>query len=530
MVARMSTRRLVVWITFLAVFAMSARISMDTDTWWHLRAGQWIMEHGAVPQVDMFSYTRAGQSWQYPGWLVEVPMYLIYRILGPAGMNLWTAGMVTLAFAFLWRTLEGGAFLRAFVTILAVTVSGVYWAARPYLVTFVLAAVYLLILEEYRWRRSDAARRRLWWLPLLMVFWANSHGGFLVGFILWGIYAGSELIALMRNHIPHSLGTLFRISYFVSRNSNLEGDHLPATTHQSRRGIINVFHEIPNTQYSIFLVGLVMLAAVCFNPSGPIMLIYPFKTVSIGALQDYIQEWQSPDFHSLSVQPFIWLLLATLAAVGSSRRRLVFTDFLLVAVFAYLGLMAGRNIALFALTAPPVMARHLAPVLAALIRKLGYHPPTIDVVRPGQALLNRVMLALIVLAVFLKVATVLPNAVNERAFAKNLPIEAVAFLKKSERPQGRLFNSYNWGGYLLWALPEYPVFIDGRTDLYDDAIIDEWLTVMRAEPGWVQVLGHYNVDLALIETGSTLARELSEQPDWRLAHQDDLAVIYQRSR
>ena len=63
----MTTRRLVTWIVFLAIFAMAARMSVDTDTWWHLRAGQWIVEHRAVPQVDPFSYTRLGDAWQYPG-------------------------------------------------------------------------------------------------------------------------------------------------------------------------------------------------------------------------------------------------------------------------------------------------------------------------------------------------------------------------------------------------------------------------------------------------------------------------------
>ena len=109
---------------------MSARVSADSDTWWHLHAaGQWIVENRAVPQVDSFSYTRKGAAWDDPNWIVEAIMYLLYRAFGPGGLNLWTAGMVTLAFVFLWRTLSGGVFLRAFVTILAATVSGVYWAA-----------------------------------------------------------------------------------------------------------------------------------------------------------------------------------------------------------------------------------------------------------------------------------------------------------------------------------------------------------------------------------------------------------------
>ena len=169
---------------------MAARVSIDSDTWWHLRAGQWMVEHHTIPQVDPFSYTRVGAAWQYPGWLVEAPMYWVYQAFGAGGVNLWTAAMVTLAFTFVWRTLSGGPFLRAFILILAAVVSSVYWAARPYLVTFVLAAAFLWILEANRWERSPAALLRLGWLPILMVIWANSHGGFAVGFLLYANLSG----------------------------------------------------------------------------------------------------------------------------------------------------------------------------------------------------------------------------------------------------------------------------------------------------------------------------------------------------
>ncbi len=309
---------------------MSARISMDTDTWWHLRAGQWIVENRAIPLTDSFSYTRLGQAWHYPGWLFQVPLFLIYRLSGPGGLNLLTAGMVTLAFSFIWRAMRGGVLLRAFVIILAATASGVYWAARPYLVTFVLAAVFLWILEEYRWHPSERSTRRLWLLPLFMVVWANSHGGFVVGFLLWGVYWVGELAVW------------------------LSAGNLPARL----KAFINKPNSLFQPPAALFWLGCCLLLAVCLNPSGAEMLAYPLKTVSIGALQEYIQEWQSPDFHSLSVQPFAWLLLATFGVVGCSRRRLALTDFLLIAGFAYLGFMAGRNIALFALVSPLVLARH----------------------------------------------------------------------------------------------------------------------------------------------------------------------------
>jgi hypothetical protein len=483
----MSTSRLVTWITFLAVFAMAARISVDTDTWWHLRAGEWILENRAVPQTDPFSYTRLGETWQYPGWLVEIPMALAYRLGGAGLLNLWTALMVTGAFIFIWFSLSGGVFLRAFTLVLAAAASAVYWAARPYLATFFLAAAFIWILEGYRWRGKD----RLWWLPLLILVWVNCHGGFIVGFLLWGVYLFNACL-----------------SWAWVRWGSKENDA------ESRKRMLH-----------LLLIGALMWAAVLVNPSGAAMYAYAFKTVGIGALQDYIQEWQSPDFHLLHVQPFAWLLLLTFAAVGASRRRLALTDFLLVAGFAYMGLMAGRNVALFALVAPLTFTRHAAPLLAVVGRRLGYQGLDRSPTKLGW--LNWVIFSLILLATVLKAFSVYPASVNQEAFQRSLPLGAVEYLQ-NHRPPGRLFNSYNWGGYLLWALPEYPVFIDGRTDLYSDEVISEWLQVMRAEPGWQAVLENYAVNLILVENDVLLDRLLENDRAWKLLYEDGLAVIYQR--
>ena len=196
-------RQLVTGIVFLAVFAMAARFSLDSDTWWHIRTGQEILARGHILKTDPFSYTRIGAEWRYPGWLVEIPLAAIFSATGAGGLNLWTAVMVTLAFFFVWQTLSGGVFLRGFTVILAAAASGIYWAARPYMLSFLMAAVFLMILESCRWSDPGDRRRlkRLFWLPLLMVVWANSHGGFIVGFILLGIYLVEVLCLNVRGQL-----------------------------------------------------------------------------------------------------------------------------------------------------------------------------------------------------------------------------------------------------------------------------------------------------------------------------------------
>ena len=472
---------------------MAARISVDTDTWWHLRAGQWIVENRQVPRQDLFSYTRAGEPWEYPGWLVEVPLYLIYQLAGPGGLNLWTALMVTATFAFVWQTLSGGPFLRAFVVVLAAAAAGVYWAARPYLVTFLLSAITLWILEKYRWRSETNPGKIVYWLPFIMVLWVNSHGGFLVGFLIWGIYWISEF------------GLIGWETWFKKQRT----------------------FDIRSFSTPLFWAGLLMLVAVCINPYGPRMLMYPIKTVSIGVLRDYIQEWQTPEFHSIAVQPFAWLMLLTFGAVGASRQKLAMIDFTLVGLFFYMGLLAGRNVALFSIVAPMVLTRHAAPVIDGVKNTLGIHPATPAMPGKRGAWLNVFILVILVAAVVLKVSLIYPEKINTDAFKAYLPVDAVDYLKEN-KPEGRLFNSYNWGGYLLWALPDYPVFVDGRTDLYNDKIINKWLTVVRVDSSWQDILEEYGVNLVLIEPRSMLDRTLAVDPAWTPIYQDTISILYQR--
>lgn len=492
----MNIRQLVTVIVFFSIFVMSARISMDTDTWWHLRAGQWMVENREILQTDLFSFTRLGESWQYPGWLFEIPMYIIYDWFGPGGLNLLTALMVTLSYIFLWFTLRGGVFLRTWIMILSAAISGVYWSARPHLITLLFTAIFMHILESGTWNPTQKNLRRLWLLPVLMVLWVNSHGGFAVGFILCAIYAFSQLV-----------------NWIWTREIRLRLVQLsrkPALLFQS--------------DYWLFWVSLSLIIAASINPSGVNILNYPFKTVSIVALQENIQEWQSPNFHELSVQPFIWMLLALLAGIGISKKRLALSDFLLLSVFTYMAFLAGRNLALFALVSAPILARHTQAISRLVGKKINLH--TEEKSSLGLLAINLLLLFVLGYAGFLKIAAIYPDEVNRTAFQKFLPLEAIEEIRH-KLPEGRLFNSYNWGGYIIWELPESPVFVDGRTDLYNDEVISQWYLVYQAQPGWQEILDRWKVGWVLLEKEAPLVRVLDEE-GWKRLYVDELAVIYKR--
>ncbi len=501
----LDVRRLATLILFVAVFAMAARAPADTDTWWHLQAGRVTLESGRILQTDVFSHTRQGRPWVNHSWLSQVILYLLFHYCGYAGLGVFQALVVTAAFAFVYAQMEGDVFTRAFIVVLAAATSAVVWVARPQLLSFLLTAVLGYLLYLFKWRGLN----RLWLIPPLFVLWVNLHAGYALGFMLLAGFLGGEVFN--------------RLLAFLTPSSSPPGREKGAEV--SWRGV-----------GAVALVAGVSFLCLLLNPNTTRMWVYYLDTVSIGVLRDFIQEWRSPDFHLLYTHSFIWLLLATLGAVGLSGRRADGSDLALVAGFAYASLLAGRNIGPFALVTAPVLSRHVRPIVERglrAVRARGWLGPPRRVAAPpgpGRALVNWSLLLLVLAAAGVKAHLPLRTEFNVEHERRTLPADAVAWIRE-HRPEGPMFNSYNWGGYLIWHLwPDYRVFVDGRTDLYGDELLSQYLQVRFARPGFMEVLDEHGVNFVLTEAGGFTARFLALADDeWTRVYSDDVAVIYVRS-
>jgi hypothetical protein len=365
---------------------------------------------------------------------------------------------------------------------------------------------YLLYL--YKWKRID----RLWLLPVVFILWANLHGGFPLGFMLIGcMVAGEFLNYLLGNRAEEAL-------------------HLkPVLRLLGWGGLCGV--------------------ALLINANGMKIFLIPFQTVGVKVLQNFVSEWASPDFHQLFQQPFIWLLLVLLAALGLSGKRLDGTDLLTVSLFTYLSLVARRNYGPFALAALPVLSRHLWPAIQAWTGRepalgwklrLGLARPesgeslempaqtqALPAIRPGvMKAVNLALVAFIALVAVGKWYVTANPILVDSYLSSSYPVKAIDWIR-THRPAGPMLNEYNWGGYLTWFLRDYPVFVDGRTDLYGDDVLGQWITAVQAGKGWQAVLDKWKIKLVLIETGRPLAVELP-LAGWKLLYQDDQAVIFGR--
>jgi len=482
--------RLLTIIVFIAIFTMAVRVPADSDTWWHLRSGQYIVENMSIPTTDPFSHTRLGQLWIDHGWLAQIFWYGLYAVGGWAAVALAVAALVTVAFWLVWKQIEANVFVAGFSLILGAIVASVIWAARPQLISFVLTAWVAYLLHRFKWHNG----KLLPWLPVVMLLWVNIHGGFAIGFMLMLAYLAGEVVNHLTKHTEDPVVRWAGLKHLV-------------------------------------IVFLISLAVVVINPHTWRMWLYPFQTVGISALRDFIQEWQSPNFHLPYVQSFAVMLLFVIVAVARAGRRADWTDLALVTMWTGWALFAARNIAIFGLVVTPVLARYADLAWTRQWQDWGYQnvPFSNPSVRSRTAL-NWVLLGLIAIAGLIKIAVPLTPKTNLKAEQDSLPYQAVEFIKEEQLP-GPIFNSYNWGGYLIFKLwPDYPVYIDGRTDLYDDTFIRRYLGVMVADEGWEQILVDDNINLVLVENNSIIDKFLKQDADWVEQYRDGMAVIFARRR
>lgn len=479
----LTLNRLVLLIAFISLFAMAARTVVDTDLYWHLATGRIIVETGHIPRTDPFSSTRLGVPWVNVQWLPQIGLYVLYRLGGFGALSIGVAVLVTLAGVFVWRTMTGNVFLHAFGLILFAAASGLVWTPRPNILTFVLLAALGYILYLFRHRSID----RLWLIPPMFLVWVNLHGGYLIGFVLIGL--------------------------------TLAGDALDRRLGQAGPACMSWVG-----MRKLSVVTLIGVLALVVNLYGINVLLLPVQTVGMEASARWIMEWSSPDFHQIAEQPMLWLLLLTLIAIGRGGRRIDLAEGLAVAGFAFLAFVSRRNIGLYAVVVTPICVRYAA---AAIEHWRGSRPAAPRNV--GIGWLNALILIVVAALAALKVLVAASPVEQANAERNSMPVEAADWIE-ANRPGGLMYNSYNWGGYLIWRLwPDYPVYVDGRADVYGDEFLREYLKIALAEPGFESKLAGHGVGFVVVEADSVLSPVLAISEQWAVAYRDMQAVIYVRS-
>jgi hypothetical protein len=438
-----------------AVLGSSKTIFNDGDVSWHIATGQWILDHGAIPRTDPFSFTWLGKPWVPIEWLAEAIFGAAYRLAGYGGV----AALVTAALMALHAIVyaNGSRYLRPLAAIIAMDFVLVpMLLARPHVLVWPLLALWLWLM--LRARESNRAPPLA--AALLLIAWANMHGSFVLGVGIAGLFGLEALV-------------------FSSDRARVLKQWVP--------------------------FGVACVAAVFVNANGLAGVVHPLRMANLEMLP-LIDEWKPSDPR---VTPFFFGVLAlTLVVIAWKRPRLPWTRWLLLAGMLGLALLQVRHQAMLAIVAAMVLPEGFARASA------------------GPSRSDRAAIAVTVIAA---VALVLMRAILPLQPTENEanPWKLIAAVPPEYR-SAPVLNGYSMGGPLI--LLGIRPFIDGRGDMYGDALVSDYVRVTSGDPAAFEgAVRRWDIRWAILPHRSRLIGLLDRSPGWRRMASDEAGVVYVRS-
>ncbi|MGH9660648.1 MAG: hypothetical protein ACRD96_19010 [Bryobacteraceae bacterium] len=465
----------------------------DGDTGWHIRTGDLILRTGSVPQVDPFSFSKAGQPWFAWEWLSDVALSLLHTALGLKGVVLMAGVVLGLTTMLLFRRMmwEGGnLFIALLATLLANGSTSIHFLARPHIFTMLLMVTALWILERDR-RRPD---RWVWALVPLSALWTNLHGGFLALIACLGLVAAGSLAE----------------AFLAGRSYQ------------------------PFRRYT--LVGVACAAATLLNPYGYKLHGHIFDYMRSSWIVDNVQEFKSPDFRGENMRQFEVLLFAALLLVAYMIWKKRYADSLLILFWAQAALTSARHAPIFALVAAPILVRELSRMWAnwsAQATRTSVAGILRDLSRDFSKEPNRasVWLPLIVVALAVIPGQRWPLDFPDIKFPVKTVTEHAALLAPESGPMPRILASDQLADYLIYRLyPRVRVFFDGRSDFYGPALGKEYQEMSSVQFRWEQHIEKHRFDLAMLPIDWSLTQMLKRDPRWRIVKDDGVVVLFERKR
>jgi hypothetical protein len=456
------------------------------DFWHHLARGEAMVREGGLVNSDRFTFTVPGRTFEDINWLPQVLYFHLYALGGLPLLQLVNSLLLALMMAVVvhlcWRTSHSIAVASA----LGVFAFFGLWQSltiRPQtfsLLLFVLLYEVLLLAE----------RRRAWLIacPPLLALWANIHGAYPAGLLLIGSFVAGEVWDNWKKH-----GSEWR------------------------------------KQKPVIAWGICLLAsalATLVNPYGWRVYHFVANTSTVAGGRP-IGEWLPPSMELLVGKFWVVSLLAALVVVSTSQSRPTAREVCLMACFLPLAAASARMVAWWTLAIAPILARLTVDCLPQ--RKTEPETPSF-----ASALCFTAIVAIAVLSCpWLSRYNPLLGAGRQGARSVEQDLERVAYLIHDHGQNGRIFSRFEWGAYLNCALgPSYPVFMDGRIDIYPDDIWSEYADLTAGRSEWQQILDRYQVDYLVLDptyhAESGLLSQVEKSHDWELALKTDHVRLYGR--
>ncbi len=478
----MTVKKILPILFLIFIFIIFLLPHFDNDFGWHYRCGEKIVKEGLVCQGGEFTYFLPNYHWANPNFLYDILIYLILTWFGFWGLAI-LGSLIFTAIVFILYFKSGLSPvikipLIYLIIFLSWDVFALGFRSQILSLLFVLLTLYLIFLSD---EKRDF-KKLIYLIPIFLI-WANAHGGFFLGPLIYGVFVISKSIETLK------------------RRESFENFQI----------ILGVF--------------LLCLIVTLINPFG--FHIYEEAYRHFNApLKTLIAEWVPP---LITDTWLVVLFYLTFIILTLRNKKLKLFEFLTLTLFLFLALVARRNLPLFYFVYGFLLLYHFKFKL-----KRSYE-------LPFQIILIAVILFALIVYAPERVKKTFMASTNFNKYCQTgyvtYPQRAVEFIKKNipARQGKNVFNTYEWGGFLLWQLPEMNFFIDGRMPAWrgeeGKSPYTSWLEILQTQPGWNKKLDFYQTDYLLIGPGTFLDLLLKENPlkfDYQELYRDEVAVIYKK--
>jgi hypothetical protein len=501
------------WVRFLlpaVLIFVSTAIDRNyqTDLWHHLARGRAIVTEGRLLDADRFTYTVADTPFQDNNWLWQVSFYKLYALGGLELVQTVNSLILFLAMVCLvshaWRR-SGSLKMACAAGVLAFLGVWQLLIVRPQTASFLLFIALSWLLDE-----AQTRHRLLFLPPLVMALWANLHGGFPTGLLLIGCYA---------------LAPVLKASYTLYRDAK------PGSILAQVPPAVGLFLS---ATWPWLLCLAASVVATCANPYGYHVYEYVRHTSGIASVRQ-IQEWLPPGMHLILSWFWVLSVLLLLVVFALGRRRPTVQEFCLIFCFLPLACGAVRMVAWWMFICVPILAAHGAELSTTWREDAADNKPAKI---PGLIAVL-LLLVMIISLPWLEKYNPCLRSPDRSGHRDEYDLTAAVNYLKGSKPGARLYASFEWGEFLTWSQwDDSRVFMDGRIEIYPDAVWDEYWAVRNVRADWQEILDKYAVDYLVLDRRGffkdlleTLAKA-TERPQaalWREVYRQGVVVIYGRN-
>ena len=482
-------------LLFIAFIVFAYPVVNDPDFGWHLAAGKYYVEQGAIPHRDIFSYTMSDYSWVNHEYASDALYYVLYLLGGTTTIliSVLFLGIGLLFYLVLFPQLFPKTLAteeKLLMGFIALMLSRPFWGVRSQVFDWIGMAGMFLI-----WNYAVRTRSwvTLWWIPILFFVWANVHGGFLIGLMVLSMLVFFEIISRLKPAFVRSA---------------------------HRQSLTMLLKEYKHTFITFLMIVVGSLAATFLTPYGYDLHSDIWNTVTNQAGRSMIAEWQPVSMTSPHIFPF-WLYFVffiLFLAVGDKFARFSPQEAVLLIFFLLMAFSSVRFIPFFVLVSLPMLYGKFFrfPLFVPLLAFAVFTSFFVSGILPARGTSANVI-------------SPLEYLLTADIYSSGTPAKAFAYLKE-HYPDGHVFNEYDWGGDLIWSFPGAKTFIDGRMSYWRQggrSIPVDYAAIYYVQQGWYKKIEEYDIRWFFLKPEAPVAGALDILTDqWEKKYEDQRAVIF----